>query len=189
MSTDSSVSLIEHLEALRDRNTVYAAPVKSILKRLDSALQRAKITLKGYADDGEPCYAAPETASARDQLRFGLMVENEIKDARIIALNNHQGRGQGESRGQKLSRIEDELAAMTIVLPEKVTDEQLVGIVTAYISEAIEVDPDLSESKLIAKTLKYLRDSMFGRYDKREAREIIEATAGANLNSCLITAW
>lgn len=189
MITDPSVSLIEQLEALRDRNTVYAAPVKSILKRLEIALQRAKITLTGYADDGEPLFAVPSTASQRDQLRFGLMVENEIKDARIIALNNRNGRSQGESKGQKLARIEDELAVMTLTLPDKVSDKQLVDIITAYIGEIIVVDPELTEKQVIAKTLKNLRDTMFGRYDKREAREIVEVTAGANLNSCLVTAW
>lgn len=189
MSTDPAGSLIEQLEALREQSLVYTPPVKSILKRLESALQRAKITLRGYSIDGEPQYDDPASASARDQLRFGLMVENEIKDARIIALNNHQGRGQGETKGQRLARIEDELAIMTIVLPDKISDAQLVDIVEAYIRDSIEVDPEISESRMIAKTLKHLRDTMFGRYDKREAREITEAAAGANLNSCLVTAW
>ncbi|MCP4526635.1 MAG: hypothetical protein GY833_12090 [Aestuariibacter sp.] len=189
MSTDDSVSLIEQLEALRDKNTVYEAPVKSILKRLEGALQRGKITLKGFSDDGEPQYADPSTASHRDQLRFGLMVENEIKSGRVIALNNHQGRGQGESKGQRLARLEDELAVMTIVLPIKIGAEKLEGIITAYIDDLIVNNPELSESQVIAKTLKYLRATMFGRYDNREAREIVEVTAGANLNSCLVTAW
>lgn len=189
MSTDPAGSLIEQLEALREQSLLYTPPVRSILKRLESALQRAKITLKGYSLDGEPQYDEPASASARDQLRFGLMVENEIKDARIIALNNYHGRGQGETKGQRLSRIEDELNVMSLVLPDKISDAQLVGIIEAYICDEIEVNPDITESRMIAKTLKHLRDTMFGRYDKREAREITEAAAGANLNSCLVTAW
>ncbi|MDK1290167.1 hypothetical protein [Pseudoalteromonas umbrosa] len=189
MSTESTVSLIDTLEALQKQHKEHAASVKCILKRLDLALKRSKITLLGLSEDGEPLYKPAHLASPRDQLRCGLMVENEIKDARVIALNNHHFRTQGETKGQKLNKLEHELSVLSQVLPSKISEKQLVDIINEYTQNALHNNPEISEPQMVARTMKYLRDSMFGRYCKREAREIAEMTASANINSRLITAW